>query len=396
LAPKRFNKFAHYPSDGASGGLLIGWNGSVFTGDVIYSSKFAITVLFTAQHNAEKWKITTVYGPCHGRDRQEFVDWLNSIQIQNDENWLFVGDFNFYRLQNRNKDGGNIQDIMVFNSIISNLGLQEIPLKGRKFTWSNMQQEPLLEQLDWCFTSVNWTSDYPKTLMYPLARITSDHAPCVIQISTSVPKAQVFRFENFWLEHPDFIDIVKSAWGMEIRANNTSSKISAKFKLLRRVLKRWSKGLAKFKQQLKQCNEILEILDKLEENRPLYNVEAAFRTILKRHVTQLLKNQKSYWKQRYTTRWTKLGDESTKFFHAAATERYRLNTITSLETQEGRTVSSHLTLKKQLYYGRNIKKGWESILLEYCIGRVCAAATTGLQPIRVWGGATLAAGCCLP
>jgi hypothetical protein len=25
-----------------------------------------------------------------------------------------------------------------------------------------------------------------------------------------------------------------------------------------------------------------------------------------------------------------------------------------------------------------------------------AAATTGLQPIRVWGGATLAAGCCLP
>jgi hypothetical protein len=35
-------------------------------------------------------------------------------------------------------------------------------------------------------------------------------------------------------------------------------------------------------------------------------------------------------------------------------------------------------------------------VLEYYIGRNWAAATTGSQPIRVWGGATLAAGCCLP
>jgi hypothetical protein len=36
-----------------------------------------------------------------------------------------------------------------------------------------------------------------------------------------------------------------------------------------------------------------------------------------------------------------LGDESSKKIHAAATERYRLNTITSLDTPDGRTVSSH-------------------------------------------------------
>jgi hypothetical protein len=141
---------------GASGGLLVGWNGAVFTGEVLYSSKFAIMVLLTANHNAEKWKLTNIYGPCQGSDRQDFVSWLNSTLIQDDENWLFVGDFNFYRsLESRNRDGGNMQDIIVFNSIISNLGLQEIPLKGRKFTWSNMHQQPLLEQLDWCFTSIN-------------------------------------------------------------------------------------------------------------------------------------------------------------------------------------------------------------------------------------------------
>jgi endonuclease/exonuclease/phosphatase family metal-dependent hydrolase len=103
-----------------------------------------------------------------------------------------MGDFNFYRsLEDRNREGGNIQDIMVFNDMISNLGLQEIPLKRRSFTWSNMQQDPLLEQLDWCFTSVNWISDYPNTLMIPLAKTTSDHVPCVVQIGTSIPKSIV-------------------------------------------------------------------------------------------------------------------------------------------------------------------------------------------------------------
>ena len=81
---------------------------------------------------------------------------------------MIVGDFNFYRsLNDRNRRGGNMNDIMIFNEIISNLGLLEIPLKGRKYTWSNMQDDPLLEQIDWVFTSANWISVYPDTLLLP-------------------------------------------------------------------------------------------------------------------------------------------------------------------------------------------------------------------------------------
>jgi hypothetical protein len=78
------------------------------------------------------------------------------MQIADQQNWLFLGDFNFYRsVQDRNKDGADMNDIFIFNDIISILGLMEIPLKGRKFTWSNMQQNPLLERLDWVFTSAS-------------------------------------------------------------------------------------------------------------------------------------------------------------------------------------------------------------------------------------------------
>jgi hypothetical protein len=143
LTPKHFNKFAYSPSEGASWGMLMGWNSAIFQlggggGGIIHLQIFNHSSI----HSSPQCKIIEiiiVYGPCHGAERHEFVDWLNSLQIEEDNNWMLVGDFNLYRsLENRNRQGGNIQDIMVFNSIISNLGLQEIPLKGTSFTWSNM------------------------------------------------------------------------------------------------------------------------------------------------------------------------------------------------------------------------------------------------------------------
>jgi len=163
-----------------------------------------------------------------------------------------------------------------------------------------------------------------------MARPTSDHIPCKIQIGTSIPKAHVFRFENFWVEHPGFFDLVNLVWNSNVSATNSAIRITVKFKLLRAALKKWSKGLSNLSCLIKNCNSTLEILDTLEEQRPLFLQEFNFRKILKNHILKLLKHQKDYWKKRYTIRWTKFGDESTKFFHAAATERYRINTITSL------------------------------------------------------------------
>jgi hypothetical protein len=54
-----------------------------------------------------------------------------------------------------------------------------------------------------------------------------------------------------------------------------------------------------------------------------------------------LKYKNDYWRQRYTVRWVKFGDELTKFFHAAATERYSHNTITTIHDEDDREVTDH-------------------------------------------------------
>jgi hypothetical protein len=145
-------------------------------------------------------------------------------------NWLLIGDFNFIRSEeNRNKPGGDVNDMFLFNEIIGHLGLLELPLKGRKFTWSNMQSQPLLEQLDWFFTSAEWISSFPNTTVMPLANTASDHVPCVINIDTVIPKASIFRFENFWVDQPGFMDCVKQAWEVDSIKIYSSAIIASKF-----------------------------------------------------------------------------------------------------------------------------------------------------------------------
>jgi hypothetical protein len=82
--------------------------------------------------------------------------------------------------------------MLLFNNIIQHLDLEEIPLKGRAYSWSNMHKEPLLEKLDWNLTSSEWTIIYPDTMVIPLSRLFSDHIDIQVKIRNSIPKAIFF------------------------------------------------------------------------------------------------------------------------------------------------------------------------------------------------------------
>jgi len=147
---------------------------------------------------------------------------------------------------------------------ISALGLVELPLKGRRFTWSNKQPSPLLERLDWFFTYAIWIVSYPNTFASSLVNETSDHVPCIISISTVIPKKSIFRFENYWMEHQDFLPLVQLT-----HENDAAKIITAKFKNLRRVLKEWQRNLSSLKIAIQNVKLALTFFLYLEEFRDL-------------------------------------------------------------------------------------------------------------------------------
>ena len=95
FAPCRFDKFDFVPSLGASGGILVIQNSVAFLGITVDKCSFGLTIAFMSFLNFVTCKVTTVYGPCHDPADYDFVLWLCSYSIASDENWLFLGDYNF-------------------------------------------------------------------------------------------------------------------------------------------------------------------------------------------------------------------------------------------------------------------------------------------------------------
>jgi hypothetical protein len=204
-----------------------------------------------------------------------------------------------------------------------------------------MQKDPLLEKLDWFFTSPSWTISYPTTFAYPLVKPTSDHVPCVVVFNTKIPKAKVFRIENHWMQHSKFKQIVQAAWNIPAGYVDSAKNINAKFKNLSRSLKLWEKNLPCLKNLIAKVNEVIALFDLMEEFRTLSVTEWDLRDTLKTHLIALLQNQKSYWKQRGKIKWVKLGDANTSFFHTKATINYRHNYISKLQNSNQAEVYDH-------------------------------------------------------
>jgi hypothetical protein len=155
-----------------------------------------------------------------------------------------------------------------------------------------MQNDPLLEQLDSFFTSVNWTVEYPKVL--PMAKITSDHIPCKVTIGTKIPRSNIFRFENYWVEHTGFLEIVQNQWSQTTAMDSATRSISVKFKRLHNALKTWSQGLSNLTLLITNCNKVILFLDGLEDRRPLYNTESNLRFLVKLQLPTFLHYKNVY------------------------------------------------------------------------------------------------------
>jgi hypothetical protein len=112
------------------------------------------------------WWLTCMYGPQDDQEKLLFLQELRAIREACTGPWLLVGDFNLI-LQASDKNNSNLNRAMMhrFRCLIEDVALKEIPLHGRRFTWSNQQTDPVLVKLDRFFCSVSWELLFPNVLL---------------------------------------------------------------------------------------------------------------------------------------------------------------------------------------------------------------------------------------
>jgi hypothetical protein len=325
---------------GASGGLFVCWNCNNFLGDVIDTSSYVVTLKFSSLLSLAQFHLTN--GPCDATGKAGFINWLYNFDTSALDGWILLGDFNLIRsLSDKNKPWGCSKEMFLFSDLIQHLDLVDIPFEGRRFTWSNMQDDPLLGKLDWVFTSSSWTISYPATCVKPLSKHISDHVKYVVKMDSHIPRASISRFENYWADFPGFMDLNQEHWHSNSFYANMAKTINGKFKQLRRGLKNWSTNLSQLNKLINNCDWVLAMLDGLEDQRTMKVAEGVFRKLVKVHLQKLLDAKRIYWKQRSTVRWDTFGDENTKLFQAMATHSFRRNSIPSLTSTYGIIVTDH-------------------------------------------------------
>ncbi|CAN6226415.1 unnamed protein product [Urochloa humidicola] len=180
---------------------------------------------------------------------------------------------------------------------------------------------------------------FPNSCLTSLPKPTSDHTPILLHFSTSIPKPNLFRFENAWLKHRDFLPSVLPAWHGQFAPDAAGSLVGS-LKAVRCASKKWARGKRAPPTLQSNCKFVIYLFDVLEEGRCLSAGEQVLHQQCRERLALTVRERAAYWKQRGKCRAIREGDANTQYFHARASHRLRRNNIRMLEV-DGVQVSSH-------------------------------------------------------
>lgn len=316
---------------GSAGGCIIAWKRSyLFLSS--WSTTHSISVLLLQINSGKEFEVTNVYGPSRDDDKLEFIREIRSLANNISKPWIIIGDFNLVRwLVDRTGDMRGFGLMSEFNDLIAELQLIDVPIKNRRFTWSNKRPVPTMSKLDRAFVTQEWSDSFPSISLSALEVIVSDHAPLLLTCKQLQTSRKQHKFENFWLSFPQVKDIVRRMWQLTDQARPNPHLLYQRIMLMHQQLRVWHlQSHSQLDKDLMQCKESILTWDQLEESRPLSQSEFYSRQMWRERAYVLANIIETRWRQRSRCRWLSEGDNNTKFFHNYASARHRSNTVHSL------------------------------------------------------------------
>ncbi|GAU42970.1 hypothetical protein TSUD_188430 [Trifolium subterraneum] len=259
-------EWVHKESRGLSGGLLSVWNKDFcsfrhsFTGDGF----LGICV---------EWKDTLVYFvniyfACSlAGKRKLWRDLIDFKLLNTPGEWCLGGDFNsITKVSKRSgsSNGSSNKERTEFAQFIDAMELVDIPVFGKKFTWSNSDNSAM-SRLDRFLLSEGLIEKGGISNQWVGGRDISDHHPIWLECSNINWGPKPFKFNNFWLDHPDFIPFVKATWESMNIHGKKAFILKEKLKRLKEVLKTWNREVfgimdLDIEKTVKDLNEVEEMI----------------------------------------------------------------------------------------------------------------------------------------
>lgn len=334
-------------SNNTAGGCLIAWKRN-FQLINSWATRHSISVTLKHTGSGMIFVVSNVYGPTVEGLKWEFLQELRSLQTVVHHRWILLGDFNLVRWYvDRSSELRGFALMTAFNSLISDLALQDIQLENRTYTWSNKRPSPSFSKLDRIMVTTEWTTSYPIIKMRAMDMLVSDHVPLILTCAKLQTKKSPLRIESFWLQYREATELVLRMWSNTTQGSaNTAQVFENKTKAVQLALRKWHQNnFSSIELQLQGCRDAILFFDRIEERRKLDQREFHLRLTIKEKAYELANIIEMRWSQRARCRWLQSGDKNTRFFHAYASARARGKAILSIQ-HDGNTVTDTAQIRQ--------------------------------------------------
>jgi len=238
------------------------------------------------------------------------------------------------------------KDAEAFTSFIDNDKLLDILPKSGNFTWNNRRggDRMIASRLDRFLISENIIMEGIAVESDILLSRGSDHWPVSLIVEVQgTPRNKPFRFEKFWLEHPNFIKMVEKWWSEPLEGRGSKMfNFQKKLRSIKDKIKEWNKTV--FGNIFKEKTLIEGKLEQIHKDWATGNSNEES-TAQEKSLTQQwhdrCRQEEILWKQKSRVQWMKEGEQNTKFFHRSALDYRSANRILEMRNREGETLKNH-------------------------------------------------------
>nr|KYP66721.1 Transposon TX1 uncharacterized [Cajanus cajan] len=320
------------PAINKAGGLLCLWSKAKLEVTDHFQGSGYLGLEGTWKEKGIQILIVNIYAPCEfSQKRQLWGQLKEKRERSNIKWWCLMGDFNSVRkvTERVGVNGGNVGAVEIgdFNNFISDLGIVEVPLIGRSFTWYRPNGRAK-SRIDRIFVSRDWFDQWPGSIQMVLDRNISDHCPILLKNVEVDWGPKPFRFLDCWLHDKDFRPLVEKTWEETNVHGWGAFVVKEKLKQLKITLRDWhARKSDDLETQHKVISNKMNDLDKKEESSELTMEEILLKRELQEKFWEVATRNESILAQKSRVSWwmddpKQVKLQVKKFFHNRFMEQH--------------------------------------------------------------------------
>ncbi|KAH0716661.1 hypothetical protein KY290_012922 [Solanum tuberosum] len=194
------------------GRIWVIWN-PVYT-HIILESMSAQFIHTTVQIKASNltFAFTIVYGLHTQSDKRGLWNDLRSIHIQQQEQWLDMGDYNAIRAVEDRVNGGTPtkSELRDLNEFLEDTKMTTLRASGREYTWTNGHT---YNTIDWGLVNARWMMAMALHELFIMDPRCFDHSPMSLYLAQDEDTSlRPFKFLNHVAGHEKFPKTIEEMW----------------------------------------------------------------------------------------------------------------------------------------------------------------------------------------